>query len=627
MPICYHKKRNSFLPFLIGLQLMMAAVAGLYAQDTTFALYKELALKYLRERDSNALPLTERFVEFARETKTDSVLAIAYHLHGLALRDAEQNMSAIPIFVKEQQLRTDMKDQEGLAEVNLSLGDAYRSIFDPATAASYLTEALSLFEKKGNASGVARTLNRQAALHIDFTFPPGLEQGYTLASQSLKLAEQIGDYDLQVNNLILIGAYYGKIRQEELALENLLRAESLISLAQQKHHLALIYENIAKIYQEAGNLEKAIVYNTLGYQDAVRSGTKVYEWLGAYFLGYDYLLANQPDSGYKYQAIGLQARVDIIDEVRVRQKAMMEEQFFTESYGRDIENQVKQKRLFFALLAISILSAVIILLLLYSRNRQLRSINRVLTERNDLILQQKAELTQLNTQKDRFYSIIAHDLRSPFNSILGLSGVLTDRLKDQGDPKLQNLAGNLHQSASKFYGFLENLLEWVQLQQGVLTNNPSLVNLAGLFDECHNTFRDSIQKKHIHFQAEASESLRVYADQAMLGSILRNLLSNAIKFTPEGGSITLTGHPSDSGRVEISIRDTGIGMDPALIDNLQGFGKSGSRPGTNGEPSSGIGLNICREFAEKMGGTIRIESEPGKGTLFTVTLPAKPPLA
>jgi len=113
----------------------------------------------------------------------------------------------------------------------------------------------------------------------------------------------------------------------------------------------------------------------------------------------------------------------------------------------------------------------------------------------------------------------------------------------------------------------------------------------------------------------------------MLGSILRNLLSNAIKFTPEGGSITLTGHPSDSGRVEISIRDTGIGMDPALIDNLQGFGKSGSRPGTNGEPSSGIGLNICREFTEKMDGTIRIESEPGKGTLFTVTLPAKPPLA
>jgi len=619
-----HPRTSRFVILFISSCLLAVPMNIVRGQDSKPGFNRELALKYIQDRDTNALVITEEYIEYALHQDGDSILADAYHLRGLALKNLEHTMSAIPAFLEERQIRIKLNDSQGLAEANLNIGESYRAIYDWSTADRYLSEAMTLFKEDGDSSGVARTLNRQAAVNIDSYDPAKMKNGYPLAIESFELSEQIGDYDLQVNNLILIGAYLGTVQQFEKALESLFKAKELINKARDQYHLSLILKNIGSVYLKAGNYPKAIEYHRLAYEDAMKSGLKIYRWLGAYGLGESYFLVNEEDSGYKYHAIGLQARVEIIDEVRVRQKAIMEEQFLKEKFDRDLENQAKQKRLVNIILILSLFSIILVFIHLFIRNKQLRRMNQILSDRNRIIEEQKAELASLNAQKDKIYSVIAHDLRNPFNSILGFSELLTGEIGRSSKSRLQDLSRNLQSAAVKFYNLLENLLQWSQLQQGMISCNPRLLSLAEIADECMITTRDAALKKNVSLTVNISDTLRVYADETMLASILRNLVSNAVKFTPEGGTVILSAAPAGDNKIEISVRDTGIGMDSVTLSNLYRFDQSTSRRGTAGETSSGLGLRICKEFIERNGGKIRIESEPGKGSLFVVTLPSSP---
>ncbi|MFH0761621.1 MAG: tetratricopeptide repeat-containing sensor histidine kinase [Bacteroidota bacterium] len=622
--VCYkHPVSSRLLVLFISSMLLSVPMNIACGQDSSQGFNRELALRYIQNRDSNALVITEKYIEYSLHQHQDSILADAYHLRGLALKSLEHNVNAIMAFLKEREIKIKINDNQGLAEANLSLGEGYRAIYDPVSAARYLSEALHLFQESGDESGIARTLNRQAAVNIDFNDPAGLDRGYPQLLESQKLAEKIGDYDLQVNNLIMTGAYFGYKDDYETALDNLFKAKELIAKAINQYHLSLVLKNIGTIYYKAGNAPKAVEYHRLAYDDALRSGIKVYQWLAAYGLGLAYSKMNEEDSAYKYQAIGLQARVEIIDEVRALQKAMMEEQFLKESYERNLEDRSRLRRWINAILCISLFSVILIFIHLFIRNNQLRKVNQVLTDRNRIIEEQKTELKSLNAQKDKIYSIIAHDLRNPFNSILGFSELLSGGIGHSSKTQILNLSQNQHNSAVKFYNLLENLLQWAQLQQGTISFNPQMLSLSEMADECIMTTHEAALRKNINLNPDVGDSLWVYADKTMLGSILRNLVSNAVKFTPDGGSVFLSAAPADDNKIEISVRDTGIGMDPEILSNLYRFEKTVPRRGTNGESSSGLGLRICKEFAEHNGGSIRVESEPGKGSLFIVSLPSQ----
>lgn len=617
-----HRRKGSFVILFVSSFLLAIPMNRLCGQNSTMGFNREQALRYIQNRDTNALAITEEYIQFALHQDHESILADAYHLRGLALKNLEHNMNAIPAFLEELQIRLKLHDNLGLAEANLSIGEGYRAIYDWTTAERYLSDAIVLFRQAGDTSGIARTLNRQAAVNIDSYDPVRMAKGYPQAMESLALSEKTGDYDLQVNNLILMGAYLGSVQQFDRALENLFNALELIKKARDQYHLSLILKNIGSVYLKAGNVSKAIEYHRLAYEDALKSGLKVYRWLGAYGLGDSYFLINEEDSGYKYHAIGLQARVEIIDEVRVRQKAMMEEQFLKEKFDRDLENQTKQKKLVTIILLLVLFSVGLVFIHLFIRNKQLRSNNQALSDRNRIIEEQKAELASVNAQKDKIYSVIAHDLRNPFNSILGFSEILDEEIGRSSKHRLQELSRNLKSAAVKFYSLLENLLQWSLLQQGMITYNPRLLSLASMADESLVTLRDCAVKKHVSLTVNISAALTVYADETMLNSILRNLVSNAVKFTPEGGAVILSAVAASDDNTEISVSDTGIGMDSATLANLYQFDRSSPRRGTAGEASSGLGLRICKEFVEQNGGTIRIESEPDKGSLFVVTLPS-----
>lgn len=231
------------------------------------------------------------------------------------------------------------------------------------------------------------------------------------------------------------------------------------------------------------------------------------------------------------------------------------------------------------------------------------------------------KLIELNATKDKFFSIIAHDLRSPFNSLLGLTKLLEDELPSMTQEQLQKIAVAMRNSATNLYSLLENLLEWSRLQRGLVKYTPEPIMLMPKVIIETSLIMESVNKKGIELNYDIPENLVVVADENMLGGILRNLATNALKFTRRDGTITIAAEQNSDKSVEISIKDTGIGMSPEMIDNLFKLDIDTSRRGTENEPSSGLGLIICKDFIEKQGGELWVESEEGKGTVFYFTIP------
>ena len=232
------------------------------------------------------------------------------------------------------------------------------------------------------------------------------------------------------------------------------------------------------------------------------------------------------------------------------------------------------------------------------------------------------QLQKLNAEKDKFFSIIAHDLRTPFNSFLGLTQIMAEDLRSLKMSQIQEIAVSISKSANNLYRLLENLLQWSQIQYGAIPFNPEAVQLSLVAGESIELIHEFAKSKGIEITYEIPDNSVVFADSNMLQTIIRNLISNAVKFTPKGGRVNLSAKATDDKYIEISIKDSGIGMNQTLINNLFRLDIKTNRTGTEGEPSSGLGLLLCKEFIEKHGGKIWVASEVGKGSEFYFTLPA-----
>ncbi len=233
------------------------------------------------------------------------------------------------------------------------------------------------------------------------------------------------------------------------------------------------------------------------------------------------------------------------------------------------------------------------------------------------------QLVKLNAEKDKFFSIIAHDLRSPFNTFLGFTKMIADDTNSMEAEKIKNIAMMMKTSAISLSDLLENLLSWAMSQKGETIFIPTYLKLMATISKNTALIQEAANKKEIEITYNIPEDLEVFADENMLGCIIRNLCFNAVKFNPKGGKINISAKPISDTSVEISIKDKGIGMKQEILANLFKFDNNTNRKGTAGESSTGLGLILCKEFVEKHDGKIWIESEEGKGSIFSFTMPTR----
>ena len=230
------------------------------------------------------------------------------------------------------------------------------------------------------------------------------------------------------------------------------------------------------------------------------------------------------------------------------------------------------------------------------------------------------QLIQLNTDKDRFISILAHDLRSPFNSLLGITDLLKTELRSYPIEKIEEMVEMIYNVVARTYELLEDTLLWASIQSKKITFNPSIANMNEVMSEVVKIFEPNTNAKKISIRYTSDNGLYIKTDVYMLKAILRNLISNAIKFTKVGGKIEISAIHTNS-LSTINVSDNGVGIEQGLLEKLFSFTPNKSRKGTAEETGTGLGLLLCKEFVDKHGGKIWADSIVGKGTTVSFSIP------
>ena len=256
----------------------------------------------------------------------------------------------------------------------------------------------------------------------------------------------------------------------------------------------------------------------------------------------------------------------------------------------------------------------------------LRNMNATLEqrvkERTAQLEAQQAELKHLNASKDKLYSIIGDDLRTPFIGLLGITDFVLKNVERFNQHEIKEHVASMREVAENVYTLLENLLAWSQLQQDTITYHPQTIAVYEIVERNTSFFASNAAQKQISLTSQISQNLVVYADRGMLMIIVRNFISNALKFSNSGANVALSASQNE-GYVDLSVSDTGVGISQEVFPRMFRFDVKYSTLGTAGEEGTGLGLIVCKSLVEKNGGMILIKSEVGQGSVFTLRLPVE----
>jgi signal transduction histidine kinase len=254
----------------------------------------------------------------------------------------------------------------------------------------------------------------------------------------------------------------------------------------------------------------------------------------------------------------------------------------------------------------------------------LKKAKKTISLQKEEIEKHREQLKDLNANKDRFFSIIAHDLRNPIAGFLNLTEILTNNFDVFSGKESKEFIDVMNQASKQLYNLLENLLQWSRAQTGSLTYEPQFVPVKKMVDETIDALMINIENKQIKLNVNVDNKTVVFVDENMITTVIRNLISNAIKFSHPEGIITLRCNSLDK-FVEFSVIDQGVGIPKEAQDKLFKIDQSVSTEGTSQEKGTGLGLILCKEFIEKNGGKIAVESDLNRGSTFTIQLPRKAP--
>lgn len=234
----------------------------------------------------------------------------------------------------------------------------------------------------------------------------------------------------------------------------------------------------------------------------------------------------------------------------------------------------------------------------------------------------RKNLEKSNLTKDKFFSILGHDLKNPIGAIRGLADELVQNIDEFDTDEIKDFSERILKNSDKVCQLLQDILEWSRLQGNKIEYKPSVLNLGEVINTSINLLSLNAKKKNINIEMLVKEDMEVYADYNMLNTVIRNLISNAIKFTYENGEIIITANMKED-LIVISVKDSGVGIEKENIGKLFNIGSNFSTKGTQKEEGTGLGLMLCKEFVERNGGSIFVESEYGKGSCFSFTVPKK----
>ena len=554
--------------------------------EQTGLAYTNLGIAYEIKSDyPHALKNFYKALEISEKKNDSKTLTNLYNNIGLIYIDLKNYKQGLNFYNKALKLSYETQKDRNISLLLNNIGDVYLQKKEYKKALNYFYKALIINKKNEDATGIGINLTNIGICYINIK---NYEKGIEMLNKSINAYNDNSNLYNTFNNYELGRAFYLMSQEEKYAAYKNEYLEKSISLLEYV-------------------LKKFIKYNSLkDMQDTYFYLSKGYKMRGNIEMAFDSFekYSSIKDSIFSNDSEKKMANLEFQREIDLRDKQI-------EIQTLKINSDTKKVYL---LIITSISVALLLILFLYLYISK-RKNNEILEEKNTII-------SNINLQKDKFYSIIAHDLRGPFNGFLGLTELMAEDIDDMSNEEIKFAASNLRSSAKNLFNLLENLLEWTRMEQNLVPFEPKEYPLESTVLESIITFQSVAEKKEITIHTQIPSDLILFSDKNMFQAVIRNIVLNAIKFTPKKGAIHI--HASENPtNVTITIKDSGIGMHQDLINDLFKTDMKNNRVGTDNEPSTGLGLLLCKEFVEKHNGKIWAESEEGKGSTFHASFPKK----
>ena len=542
-------------------------------------------------------------------------IGYAYRLQG----DMEQ---ALKFFFTSFQLANEEGNSQNQAISSSAIGDVYSIQSDHTNAINYYNRAISYFRDVDDSLKLASTILNLADEYFNVD---KLDSALILFNESGVIYDHVG-YKLGIAyNLGNIGLVYAKQGKHELAEENINKASLILSELGDRYPIAVYDTYMADIYQKRGDFDRALGYAKKSYAVAMELGLKEQIRDASLKLSELYQSVGDYQQAYTFQSKYIAYGDSINNEETIRKMADLRTEYEVSQKQAEVDLLETQKRIqqviVFAMAVVLLLLATLAYIL-YKNNRQKQATNLLLGEQKEEIETQKDQLEELNRTKDKFFSIISHDLRGPVNSFKAVAVLTKLCIEEKKLEELPEVYQHFDTSIDQLSALLDTLLDWAITQQGAISYQPGKVDLEEVVKELTDLFVNMANAKQIQLVSTIKPGLYLWVDLNSLKTILRNLVNNALKFTPEGGKITLSASAEEHNSIaKITVEDTGVGIPTEKLENIFKLSGHNRSWGTQGEKGLGLGLQLVHEFIQMNKGTVKIESQENTGTTVNLELP------
>ncbi len=533
-----------------------------------------LANIYLDKKDFNkAKNIYTKLLNFTKSRNLSDELADVYTNLGLLYWYQNNLKKSLNFLKKANSIYETKKEDKKLYILYANLSNIYVHLSDFDKAIDYALQAVQLGEKFKNWEKLSKIYNN---LGLMFLRRNNFENAVAYFNKSIRIKKELGDKIGLAKTYNNLSEMMFLKKDYEKSLEYLQKSLKIkTELGDTSGILTSLY-NMAKCYLEIDNLRKTI--KILRRIEEMDNETDLDDLMSIYELYYIYYKKKKDyKNALKYQKIYLDTYL---------MKDFNNQKLKTQKLLSKFEDEKAEKE---------------------KRYQHLKNI----------------ELKRANATKDKFFSIIAHDLKSPFSSITSFISLIKSGYDKFTPEQISKMIDELDKNVKNTYSLLENLLTWSRLQAQTIKFQPKLIKLYITVYKIIEIYKYKADAKNIELINKIATDAFVFADIYMLDTVIRNLVNNAIKFTPKNGKITISSKNLDNSRIQIKVSDTGVGIPKDKINKLFRIESSFSTYGTDNEKGTGLGLILCKEFIEKNNGIISVESTEGKGTTFTITLPTE----
>jgi len=599
--------------------------------------YSSIASVYAGIPDyKNAIENYILSLEITKNLNTDLAEAYIYNSLGNIYQSISSYEESLKYFLNALEIYDKLDHKDGISMIYNNLGIVYSRLKEVDKALNYYEKSLEMDRASGFKEGEATALNNIGTAYDEKGDKVKALEYYNKALEINKEIDLPNGIATAYNN---IGLIYLDLGDYEKAYKNLWKSTELSKEINDLYSLSNNYNNLANLFLKQNKYIEAKNYLDLASELAKKLNIK--EWLAESYDLYSQLYTEQNDYKKAMEYFKLYAEIQDSIFERASNNSMAEMKIKYETEFLETENKIlkkdneihllelkRQKNIKKYWIAFSILILALAGLgfnqvrLKKKTNILLKSKNKELNEANEKLILSEINLKDLNATKDKFFSIIAHDLKNPFQSLLGFSETLFNQIEELKKEDIVEYSRLIYESSQNLFNLLGNLLQWAKSQLGNINVTPTDINLYESLDDILSLLKISIEKKKITITNLIPEDNVIFADKHVVSTLLRNLISNAIKFTNIGGEVIISSEIVNK-EIVISVKDNGKGISEEDIQKLFKIDQEFSTKGTENESGTGLGLILCKELITQSNGEIFVESILGKGSNFKFTLPIK----